>query len=295
MSAVAGILLLIGLAPPAAPTWPGDNGKVFFIRDDQIYKVNPNGSGLAPVTDDTASYTDPALSPNGRRLSVTRFEGMGVPQIYRIRTDGTGQHQVTEGASAVDSAWTANGKRIVYTRNVNGNLELFVVRIGDEPRVGRRLTDSPGHEFSPEVSPNGKWVAFTYSVSKGQGEIVKMHLDGTGRRRVTDTEEKVEQSPTWAPSGRRIAFSSNPKFRDNDIASIRPDGTGRKNLTRTDDFNEIEPSWSPNGEWIAARSLRMNNSDTRIVRFRSNDGRPIERITTFAIGGSSPAWNVAQN
>ena len=287
------------LAAPAAPTFPGPNGKIFFVLNDgtynQIYKVNPNGSGLEPVTDDNAGHSDPAISPNGRRVAFSRAEGMGTTHIFITRTTGTVERQITKGAPAIDPTWTASGKKIVYTRFQNSNYDLFIVGVGDDPRVGRRLTETPGYESAPEVSPNGKWVAFTFSTGKGQAEIVKMRLDGTGRQRLTDTDNRVESDPTWAPNGNRIAFSFYGMFEDVDVASIRATGSGRENLTRTDDVSEDEPSWSPNGEWIAAGALRISGSDRRIVRFRSNDGRPLRKVTTYGTGGSQPAWNIARN
>jgi dipeptidyl aminopeptidase/acylaminoacyl peptidase len=289
---VVGLALVAVVAGPAGSTFPGQNGKIVFVgEDNELYKVEPNGSNLDPITDTTDAEIDPAISPGGGRIAFSRSAGMGQTQIFIVKMNGEGERRITRGGNAVDPTWTPSGKSIVFTRNTNtGGYDLFKVRIGPEPRFGRRLTETTGFELEPEVSADGL-IVFTFSVGKGQGELVKMHLDGNGRRRITDTSKRLEQSPTWAPGGNRVAFSTAvlEKGATPDIATIHADGTHRMRLVDRPNRSFNSPSWSPNGEWIAAIA-RNESFEGKVVRFPSDDGSPLIDVTTFAEPGIQPAW-----
>jgi Tol biopolymer transport system component len=285
---IAAALLIPG---HAGATFPGDNAKIVLVIKGDLYKVGPQGSGLVPINETPDTEADPAISPSGRRIAFSKTAGMGTSQIYIMRMNGEGERRVTRGAYAQEPAWTPNGNALVFSRNTtDGGYDLFKVRIGPKPRRGNRLTHSTGFELEPDVSSDGL-IVFTYSIAKGQGELVKMHLDGTGRRRITDTSNRLEQNPSWAPGGNRVAFSTViPEMGATpDIASIHADGTHRTRLVDRDNHSFNSPTWSPSGERIAATE-RTESFDGKIVRFPSNDGSPLSNVTTFAEGGSQPAW-----
>jgi Tol biopolymer transport system component len=303
MARVLGPLLLVAATVatqgPASATFPGANGKVVFVgtgkgNEGDILKVPPQGGEPRHITDDLLSDADPAVSPNGKRVAYAKHSGgMGGDwEIFIVRMNGDGERQVTQGPNSGEvPAWTPNGKSLVYVRQRSGGgLELFKVRIGPEPRRGRRLTDTAGYEYVPDVSSDGL-IVFTYTLSKGASELVLMRLDGTHRRRLTNTDNKIEDLPSWAPGAKKVAFTVRaPLSKDTtDIASIRVDGTHRERIIDHDNLNLFYPSWSPNGEWIAATASN-SSFDTKIVRFRSNDGSPLRNITTFDQGGINPAW-----
>jgi Tol biopolymer transport system component len=288
------LLLAPTLVPssPAGATFPGRNGKIVFLIDGDLYKVNPNGSGLVPITDTADSESQPAISPSGNRIAFSRTVGKGSSHIFIMGMNGESEREITTGSGfAQGPAWSPNGKAIVFARNTNdGGYELFKVRIGPEPRRGRRLTHTSGQEFEPDVSSDGL-IVFTYSLSKGDGDLIRMRLDGTGRRRITDTSKRLEQNPSWAPGGNKVAFSTvvPAMGATPDIASINADGTHRERLVDRDTKSFNSPTWSPNGAWIAA-TARTKSFEGKIVRFKSGNGSSLENVTTFTEGGFQPAW-----
>ena len=80
--------------------------------------------------------------------------------------------------------------------------DLWVVdRSGGE---ARRLTSSPGVETAPELSPNGRWVAFTGQY-EGNADVYVIPVEGGIPRRLTyhpGGDEVVD----WHPGGKHVLF-----------------------------------------------------------------------------------------
>src|SRR5215210_3130702 len=60
--------------PLAQAAFPGPNGRIAFTTykyegDENIYSVQPDGSGLMRLTADPGADDDAAWSPNGRRIA----------------------------------------------------------------------------------------------------------------------------------------------------------------------------------------------------------------------------------
>ena len=93
--------------------------------------------------------------------------------------------QLTDnGISDGQPAWSPEGKRIAFTSDRAGDVEIFVMR-SDGSQV-EQLTDSPDSDLEPVWSPDGLHLAFT-SKRRGNLEVSLMDLaDGkvraTGQR-----------------------------------------------------------------------------------------------------------------
>jgi TolB protein len=104
------------------------------------------------------------------------------------------------------------------------------------------LPNTPGEVYQPAWSPDGEWLAFPANFG-GNIDIYRIHPDGSGLEKVTDTPwPLLESEPTWSPDGNRIAFTTNNQNEDTfDLYVINFDGTGLRKLVS----NAIEPDWSP--------------------------------------------------
>ena len=130
----------------------------------------------------------------GRPLDRVRGEkpGSSIRELWLVRrTDGSQRHRLTNlGGVAQGPAWSPDGKRLVFSRNVETN-RFDIYTIGAEGK-GVRLMTSRMTRFEPAWSPDGKTIVFA------EGGATRRHRCGNGARNGLPTPTH-DSSPAWAP------------------------------------------------------------------------------------------------
>ena len=106
--------------------------------------------------------------------------------------------QLTSGPSAL--AWTPDGKALVYS--MQGSLWRQALDSG----TAVQLTNGPGYDFQPDVSPDGNTVVFA-RYSADAIELNVLDLDSGTIVAVTAGGD-VNVEPRWSPDGAHLAFVS---------------------------------------------------------------------------------------
>jgi eukaryotic-like serine/threonine-protein kinase len=114
-----------------------------------------------------------------------------------------------------------------------------------------QVTDWPGLDDFPSLSPDGKSVAYC-SDHSGSFEIyIKPFTPGAKEFQLTNDGQQNFQ-PAWSPDGQLVAYHSKAR---GGIWVIPSSGGGPKQLT---DFG-THPAWSPDGKQIAFQSYPLND------------------------------------
>jgi Tol biopolymer transport system component len=162
--------------------------------------------------------------------------------------------QLTSGPSAV--AWMPEGKSLVFS--MSGKLW----RQFTHTETATQLTDDPGYDYQPDVSPDGRYVAFV----RYTGDAMELHLlDLTANEvRSLTNNGAVNLEPQWSPDGKTLAFVSTQgtghfllhtaHFDGQELTSVETvtkdhkSETGRYYYSAYD--HAINPTWSPDGQYI---------------------------------------------
>ncbi len=157
------------------------------------------------------------------------------------------------------------------------------------PLLGRPLTSQPGWESHPALSPDGNWIAFLWTLDRGQPRslFVKRAAEGDPPIKLTGGEPGVQTGPpAWSPDGARVAFLRVAGPGRNAIYSIeRTGGT----LTQVADLKN--PSldsfidWDRGGSLLAFADSESPNGGASVYLFDARTGERRKLTDSPASGG----------
>ena len=170
--------------PDRFPEWSPDGSRIAFVRggyaeitDDDpspayanrnVWVVGSDGSRVRQVTDGRW-HGSAGWAPDGERL-VTDTE----PGVVELGIDGGGRRVLLEGEYG-DPSWSPDGDDLLV-------VDRFGLGLAEAGQPPVEPVDTPV-PFSPEWSPDGRWIAFTDGENEADLWIVRP--DGTGLRQLT--------------------------------------------------------------------------------------------------------------
>ncbi|MEX2465560.1 MAG: S9 family peptidase [Gemmatimonadota bacterium] len=233
------------------PAWAPDGTSFVFSSDRdsdvsglsgrQLYLMRVDGGEARRITTAEHGVSDFEFSPDGQWL-VFRSGEDDQEQLHKLPgdlpMDATAEVITTGEAGVEDWEWAPDGSTIYFTRPDDFDEdehrrtdEGFTVDVRNpltplsslwmveaETARERRLTDDSGYSVEGfEISPDGRWIAF----SGGSPERYERNITGarlyadpylmevsTGHiEQLIDNDEVGESMPSFSPDSRWIAFS----------------------------------------------------------------------------------------
>lgn len=188
--------------------WSHDGTKICYlhydsaIRSNEIWIMNPNGSGARRVTFNTMD--ERRLSWNADDTRIAFDSASSNSQIYVVNADGTGfQRLITRLSTDFGPQFSPLGDKISFSSrddfNGNGSFapKLFAMNLDgtDLTRLGNR----DGYESEPIWSPDAAQIAFQSDASPtGSRDIWVMNSNGTGAVNLTNVAGS-DVHPAWGP------------------------------------------------------------------------------------------------
>lgn len=200
--------------------------------------------------------------------------------VQRLRTEGSDDYEQT------------------FTEK--GNIMTFTAKYTDD--------------YSPAISPDGKWLAFA-SNRLQNAELYLMHLTNGSLRQLTHTDELDEYMPVFSPDGKSIAFVTERTRGGMMLPPVQASGSDPSRATiylmDTDGRNQRPlididgaqraPVFSPDGQKIAFESKAppqenesstgsTENSDTLEIYVIHTDGTNKRQLTHNNVDDGHPTW-----
>ena len=171
----------------------------------------------------------------------------------------------------------ASSTRLLRTPSASANQIAFAYAqdiwvVDRKGGMARRLTTSPGEESNPQISPDGKLIAFSAEYA-GNVDVYVMSIDGGEPKRLT-WHNAADNVQGWSPDGKQIMFASNRESNGPNAAPrffLIPIAGG---IEQPMPMNRaFQGKISPDGKYVA---YRMNTSwDDERRNYRGGQNRPI--------------------
>src|SRR5215217_719412 len=235
------------------PSTDGPSIAFTSARDNnfEIYSMFSDGSppDQFRLTGNTTLEDHSTISPDDTKVGYESLRGGNFEIIVLTVASGIETNLTNDPASDREPAFSPDGTKIAFTRNLGGgNFEVYVMDTDPNTDDATNLTNSPEADQEPSWSPDGSKIVFASNRNAGNFDIYTMNaLDGSSQKRLTK-KAAFDLQPAWSPDGKKIAFTGS-RGGDDEIYTMKakPEGTKNrpKNLTKNDDVGDSSPDWQP--------------------------------------------------
>jgi TolB protein len=289
----------------ASPFPSGLTGTLVFHSDlrgpdnpdgrNHLFTIDLASGAIAQLTSGRNHHdTHPRWSPDGKRISFesTRQGGNQV-DLYVMDADGANVTRVTDHpANDFDPIWMPDGQSLIFSSERDSRSDLYRVWLKDR-KVDRLTNHFVGRAIMPNVSPDGRYVAFAaQTLQRLQFWEFQVHvLDlTTGQTRALDNSGGACW-PNWSPDGRLLANVLLAK--EPSTLQIRnADGSGARELAANPKLWAYYPDWSKDGKLIAfsVSPQHHEGEDWDLAIVPADGSRPVQKLTTGPGNDRLPDW-----
>lgn len=257
------------------------DGRILYSVEDDLSIAENDGSESHRILTAGGLIEDPAVSPDGRRMTFTVIAPGHRPiSIDEANADGSDLHAVVKSGKSgfvCCAAWTPDSRYIVYVSRFESRRDLWTLPmktgLWSRPRPPVQLTNGPLSYTKPVVSREGSQI-FAVGV-KARGELVR--YDAKLNQFLPLLPGVAAFNPSFSADGQWVAYTVYP---DHSLWRSRADGSDPLQLT----FPPTEifyPAISPDGKQVAYAT------SSRAIDVISMDGGPPRTLEATNASGSS--------
>jgi Tol biopolymer transport system component len=302
-------------------------GVVNPTGDYEIFRMNPNGTGVRQLTFNDVYDSRPLLSPDGQKIlyasqGAQASNPEGDQELYLMNaSDGSAQKNLTNTGGIVNEGhpeFSTDGRKIAYMSegeqegNPQSDREVYVMNASDgSAKMNLSNNGEFVEDYDPHFSPDSTKVAYTSygeqaSNPEGDAEVYAVNTaDGSDQKNLTNNGFlNWDQSAHFSPDGQTVAYTSdgeqasNPEGDAEVYAMNALDGSAKKNLTdngiNVGDLAHFA-RFSPDGQKVlyASGGVQTSNpeGDQELYAMNVSDGSAKKNLTNNG-GGVDELYGV---
>jgi Tol biopolymer transport system component len=185
-----------------------------FPKGMDIFRANPDGTGLVRLTDAPGYDAEGSYSPDGKQIVFTSFRD-GDAEIYIMDADGKNPRRITN-AKGYDGGpfFSPDGQRVIYRSDRKDNDLLQIYVNNTEGTAERALTSNEFVNWGPYWHPDGRHIIYATSRHGHQNyELYLMEVDSGSEKRIT-FHEGFDGLPVFSADGKRLMWTSSGRTAD---------------------------------------------------------------------------------
>jgi serine/threonine-protein kinase len=233
-----------------------DNGRLAFMRGGEAIPEYPaiwvdrNGEAT-PLWEQTGSYTNPRLSPDGNRLSMTVLRD-GNWDIWVFDLERRVSTRLTfDESSDTEQVWSPDGEFIVFSSNQDkAGVENLYRKRADGSGEAERLTELASSGWATSWSADGRFITY-WTAENGGGDLWVLPLEGDRKPELFLSTPFSETVGAFSPNGRWLAYASNETGRTEVYVRPFPAAGGKWQVSNE---GGNFPAWSRDGRELFYRT-----------------------------------------
>lgn len=164
--------------------------------NNDLYKINVDGTNLRPVFETKRTADEPSWSPDGTKIAVH----FSANRIATVSPNGGDFVGLGHGSNP---DWSPDGTQLTFASDEGDEVDSEIYKMNEDGSRVTQLTSPdrvPDHYIGagePSFSPGGGKVAF-YDRRDGDGDIYTMNADGTNEIKLTHNKV-LDYDPAWQP------------------------------------------------------------------------------------------------
>jgi Tol biopolymer transport system component/DNA-binding winged helix-turn-helix (wHTH) protein len=217
---------------------------------------------FVPIVSGPLNESDPAVSPDGRRVAfVQREAGDNASADIYIRDllDGQTTRVTEDPASDRMPAWSPDGARLAFVRVAATTCDILIRTLGSKGEEPVAPCGNPS-ELKLAWMPDGRSLLLAQRPEPHAhfgSRIARLALDTGAMTPLTAPPSSVagDDSPAVSPDGRRVAFIRRISGGVADVHVVGSDGSGVRRVT-FDEADLTGVDWSADGRFVVYSSDR---------------------------------------
>jgi Tol biopolymer transport system component len=213
------------------PSWSHDGSRIVFSSQTgasiEIWSVNEDGTDLRQIISNAESNFHPSVSPDGRSIAfVSSRNGY---HIWRANIDGGDARQITTGESSQYApTFSLDGRWLFY---VDVSRWPSVWKISAEGGAAPVRISNKRSSF-PAVSPDGKFVAYTYKEDdKAPYRLAIASIDGGEPLKTFPASDTGKGPLRWTSDGLAVVLIETSANGVNNLVAVPISGGAPKQVT----------------------------------------------------------------
>lgn len=275
--------------------WSYDNSKLIFQSNNPDWGVSCDQIFTMDISPKKPGFEPPMVSTGNGRTTCSYFLPGDSTFIYSSTHEAGLECPTPPESSSGAYVWPVYETYDIYKADMNGNIIA-------------KLTNEPGYDAEPTVSPQGDKIVFT-SDRSGDLELYIMDTDGSDVVQITD-ELGYDGGAFFSPDGQQLIFRASRPQTEEEVSKyknlleqglveptnmelfvVNVDGTGLRQITELGNANWA-PYFHPSGEKVLFSSNHQSERGFPFNIFMINiDGTGLEQITFDSQFDSFPMFS----
>lgn len=251
----------------------------------QLWQVDYPGGEARAVTKDSNSYSSAGVTADTKSL-VTILHRR-IANLWIAPGDRASEAVQIHSGNSKDLGWTLGVEwlrdgKIIYGSTASGKEDVWLMNADGSNQ--RQLTTTPGANFEPTVSEDGRTVVYVSKDAEAGQRLWKMNLDNGERAQLT--RGAYDLRPDISPDGRWVVYMSVIKDSPT-LWKTSIDGGGAP--VQLSDKIAAVPRVSPDGRFIACFYRAQVETFSKLAVIPFEGGEPVKVFerspTTFVEAG----------